>query len=148
MTALDKHLWPERAVSRVLFPAAVTLGGAVTIPLGPPLPTASSNQPGSLGRAALKHSPIRSCSGWGLPSCRRHRRHWWALTSPFHPGPPTPRHEVGGLLSVALSLGSPPVPVRDHPALRSPDFPPPTLASLWVASAGSDRLSLSDHETW
>ncbi len=31
---------------------------------------------------------------------------------------------AGGLLSVALSLGSPPVPVRNHPALRSPDFPP------------------------
>jgi len=31
---------------------------------------------------------------------------------------------VGGLLSVALSLGSPPVPVKNHPALRSPDFPP------------------------
>ena len=35
---------------------------------------------------------------------------------------------TGGLLSVALSLGSPPVPVKDHPALWSPDFPPPTLA--------------------
>ncbi len=33
----------------------------------------------------------------------------------------------GGLLSVALSLGSPPVPVRDHPALWSPDFPPARL---------------------
>ncbi len=31
---------------------------------------------------------------------------------------------MGGLLSVALSLGSPPVPVKDHPALWSPDFPP------------------------
>ena len=31
----------------------------------------------------------------------------------------------GGLLSVALSLGLPPVPVRNHPVLWSPDFPPP-----------------------
>jgi hypothetical protein len=30
----------------------------------------------------------------------------------------------GGIFSVALSLGSPPVAVSDHPALRSPDFPP------------------------
>ncbi len=30
----------------------------------------------------------------------------------------------GGLLSVALSLTSRPVDVIDHPALRSPDFPP------------------------
>jgi len=28
------------------------------------------------------------------------------------------------MFSVALSLGSPPVGVTDHPALRSPDFPP------------------------
>ena len=30
----------------------------------------------------------------------------------------------GGLFSAALSLGSPPVAVSDHPALRSSDFPP------------------------
>jgi hypothetical protein len=30
----------------------------------------------------------------------------------------------GGLFSVALSLGSPPLDVIQHPALRSPDFPP------------------------
>jgi len=30
----------------------------------------------------------------------------------------------GGLLSVALSVGSPPLAVSQHPALRSPDFPP------------------------
>ena len=31
---------------------------------------------------------------------------------------------VGGLLSVALSLGFPPLVVIQHPALRCPDFPP------------------------
>jgi len=30
----------------------------------------------------------------------------------------------GGLLSVALSLGLPPLDVIQHPALWSPDFPP------------------------
>jgi hypothetical protein len=30
----------------------------------------------------------------------------------------------GGLFSVALSLGSPPLDVIQHPALWSPDFPP------------------------
>ena len=34
----------------------------------------------------------------------------------------TPR-ERSGIFSVALSLGFPPVPVRDHPALWRPDFP-------------------------
>src|SRR5512133_3792513 len=46
---------------------------------------------------------------------------------------------AGGLLSVALSLGSPPVPVRDHPALRSPDFPParrnPDRPRKWLRCA-------------
>ncbi|BCS52283.1 hypothetical protein GSVR_05910 [Geobacter sp. SVR] len=32
---------------------------------------------------------------------------------------------AGGLLSVALSLGSPPLDVIQHHALWSPDFPPP-----------------------
>jgi len=33
----------------------------------------------------------------------------------------------GGLLSVALSVGLPPLGVTQHPALWSPDFPPVTL---------------------
>ena len=61
-----------------------------------------------------------------------------------HPFTLTRRHPkvaAGGLLSVALSLGSPPVPVRDHPVLRSPDFPPVHLGrSRWT----SDHLSFFD----
>jgi hypothetical protein len=37
-------------------------------------------------------------------------------------------HDPGGLFSVALSLGLPPLDVIQHPALRSPDFPPSTRA--------------------
>ena len=48
------------------------------------------------------------------------------------------KNHAGGLLSVALSLGSPPVPVKDHPALWSPDFPP-------VPDGTGDRLSFSNH---
>jgi hypothetical protein len=33
----------------------------------------------------------------------------------------------GGLFSVALSVGLPPLGVTQHPALWSPDFPPATL---------------------
>jgi len=36
----------------------------------------------------------------------------------------SPLPSTGGIFSVALSLGSPPVAVSDHPALRSSDFPP------------------------
>jgi len=56
---------------------------------------------------------------------------------------PLPRHGqalAGGLLSVALSLGSPPVPVKDHPALWSPDFPPVHLhgpATVWSSPTTS-----------
>jgi len=38
-----------------------------------------------------------------------------------------PQALTDGLLSVALSLGSPPVPVKNHPVLWSPDFPPPGI---------------------
>ena len=55
------------------------------IPLGRELPHASSDLPGSLGRATLKRSPIWSCSGWGLPSQPGHPGCWWSLTPPFHP---------------------------------------------------------------
>ena len=51
-----------------------------------------------LGRATLERSPIRSCTGWGLPSFPGHPGNWCALTAPFHPYPETPRPwaEVAG----------------------------------------------------
>src|SRR5438445_637254 len=51
----------------------------------------------------------------------------WALTSPFHPYPTeTLRRSSrpGGVISVALSFGSPRLGVTQRPALWSPDFPP------------------------
>ena len=53
VSCIGMNNWPEQAVSRVLFPRQVTLRRAVTIPLGPPLPTASSSQPGSTGGQPL-----------------------------------------------------------------------------------------------
>jgi len=115
---------PEQPVSRVLF-LKPKRNQAMAIHLGRLLPDASSNLPGSIGRAALKRFPIWSCTGWGLPSSRCRHRDWWALTSPFHPYPEKFRWIFqGGLLSVALSLGLPPVAVSDHPALWCSDFPP------------------------
>jgi len=55
------------------------------IPLGRELPHASSDRPGSFGRATLKRPPIWSCSGWGLPSQPGRPGCWWSLTPPFHP---------------------------------------------------------------
>src|SRR5882762_2256680 len=71
---------PECLISRVLSDFSVA-----TISLGRPLPDASSNLPGSQARRATSFSPIWSFSEWGLPSRRRHRLRWCALTAPFHP---------------------------------------------------------------
>ena len=48
----------------------------------------------------------------------------WALVVSYTTVSPLPPDLTGGgLLSVALSRGSPRVGVTDHPALRSPDLP-------------------------
>ncbi len=63
------------------------------------------------------------CSGWGLPSRPGHPGRWCALTAPFQPCLIPSRRAIGGLLSVALSCGSPRLAVSQHPALWSPDLP-------------------------
>jgi hypothetical protein len=45
--------WPKQPVSRVLFPQPVTRRRAMVIHLGAPLPTPSSNQPGSTDGPSL-----------------------------------------------------------------------------------------------
>jgi hypothetical protein len=100
---------------------------AAIIHLGLPLPTASCGLPASIGRAALKRSrrPLGAlldlapggvylavsvtCDAGGL------LHHRFTLTL-------QPRLE-GGLLSVALSRGSPRIGVTDRPAVWSPDLP-------------------------
>jgi hypothetical protein len=103
------------------------------IPLGPPLPAGSSNLPESLdgppsnallfglapGGVCLA-SDVTTGTGELLP-------HRFTLTPPTR----------GGLLSVALSCSSPRLGVTQHPALRSPDFPPVPLMGT------SDHLTCS-----
>ena len=91
----------------------------MAIPLGTTLPWPSSSQPGGgaghpiaslFGLApggVYRAGLVTQAAGALLP-------HRFTLTAPYR---------RGGLFSVALSLGSPPVAVSDHPALRSPDFP-------------------------
>jgi len=90
------------------------------IPLVPLLPAGSSNLPESLdgppsnallfglapGGVCLA-TDVTTGTGKLLP-------HRFTLTL----------HVRGGLLSVALSCSSPRLGVTQHPALRSPDFPP------------------------
>jgi hypothetical protein len=75
-----------------------------------------------IGRGCPRVTPIWSCSRWGLP-CRPCCQVRGALL----PHPFTLTHpRTGGLLSVALSLGSPPAAVSRHrismePGLSSPE---------------------------
>jgi hypothetical protein len=82
----------------------------------------SSNLPGS-GVGHTLRNPIWSCSGWSLPCHELLPVARCALTAPFHPYL-CPK-AIGGLLSVALVVGSRLPAVSWHPALWSPDFPPP-----------------------
>ena len=103
------------------------------IPLGRSLPTASSNQPGRRpgdGPGAKPVSwrprviPIRFCSRWGLPCRSRYRQRGALLPHPFtltHP-------RMGGLLSVALSLGSPPPDVIRHRVSMEPGLSSPMVS--------------------
>ena len=66
-------------------------------------------------------SPIWSCSRWGFPCRGRLPVARCALTAPFHPYL-SPK-AIGGMFSVALSVGSRPPGVTWHLVLWSPDFP-------------------------
>ena len=66
--------------------------------------------------------PAWRCTGWGLPSR--------PVTGPLvrsyrtvSPLPAAPGGHIGGVLSVALSVGFPRLGVTQHPALWCPDFP-------------------------
>ena len=111
---------------------------ATAIRLGRPLLDASSNQP---GRRVWKRTwvplfrthpaaPIWSCSRWGLPCRRRCRRRGALLPHPFTLTPAS----RGGLLSVALSLGSPPAAVSRHRVSMEPG-----LSSTELALMGHNR---------
>jgi hypothetical protein len=69
--------------------------------------------------------PVWPCSGWGLPQPAGHPTAGELL--PRHFTLTTRRRERlrGRFVSVALSLGSPPLAVNQHPALWSSDFPRP-----------------------
>ena len=117
----------RRPVSRVLFPPRREMA----IHLGRPLPDASCDRPGQRRgntpagetpacRPYLVLLPVGFTVPPPLPGAR------CALTAPFHPYPPSRQGAAaGGLLSVALSLGSPPPGITRHrvpvePGLSSP----------------------------
>src|ERR1700732_5453638 len=83
--------------------------------------------------------------GFAVPSLLPSPR--CALTAPFHPYRSSPAYaceDLGGLLSVALSVGSRPPGVTWHLIRRSPDFPPPQGL---ISGAAIARPTLADHDT-
>ena len=107
--------WPVRRIlSDDCSPVAA-------IHLGRRLPDGSSGPPG--GDRTGRPPPVRPGSRWGLPSHPGHPGCWCALTAPFHPYLCPASRAIGGLLSVALSCGSPRLGVTQHRALWSPDVP-------------------------
>jgi hypothetical protein len=144
----------RRPISRVL--SRPLAGPWMTIPLGRPLPGASRDLPGWLRRKRrLPHRfpgrpaiPMRSCSRWGLPCRRRYRRrgallpHRFTLTC----APALAGRGTGGLLSVALSLGSPPPGITRHRVSVEPGLSsnPPSPAS----PRSSSRLARAEVERW
>jgi len=85
-------------------------------------PTRAAGPPTCLPRAinARRAAPIRSCSRWGLPCRLRCRRRGALLPHPFTLARGGPEAGAGGLLSVALSLGSPPPGVTRHRVVVEP----------------------------
>jgi len=133
-----KHLKSEengrsRPVSRVLSRRVVAFPAAADIPLGPALPPASSELPGSA--AGNRIAPLCALAPGG--ACRAARVATGAVRS-YRTVSPLPAF-AGGLFSVALSRESPRLAVSQHPALWSPDFPPARFECAGVRPDGSDR---------
>src|SRR3954467_5401680 len=111
----------SRPVSRVLCTRSEDRAG--DHPSRPAVADSLLRSTRELGRAALQRSLSDLAPGGVCRAARvtpgagglLHRR--FTLTSDF------PKEAAGGLLSVALSRGSPRVGVTHHPALWSPDFP-------------------------
>ena len=103
----------------------------VIIPLGIESPQSSGGLPAPPFVARRRRAwagpalwePIWPCTAWGLPCLRCHHRSGGLLPHLFNL---TRKVALsGGMFSVALSVGSPPLPVRKHAVLWCSDFPPP-----------------------
>jgi len=102
----------------------------MAIHLGRPSPGASRDLPGRQPRKPGKRRPylVLLPVGFTLPPPLPAAR--CALTAPFHPYPRSRRTGgAGGLLSVALSLGSPPPGVTRHRVYVEPGLSSPVPAN-------------------
>ena len=107
----------------------------------PPRATHPDDRPGN-GLTSLAGSrviPIRSCSRWGLPCRPCCQRRGGLLPHPFTLTP-----FRGGLLSVALSLGSPPPDVIRHRVSVEPGLSSPRGLSAICEARLPGRLAAPD----
>ena len=81
-------------------------------------------QPTQIQREPRHRISIWSCSEWGFPSPRTVTSRAVRSYRTISPLPSNPEISLGGILSVALSVGSRPPGITWHLALWSPDFPP------------------------
>lgn len=86
------------------------------------------------------YDPIWTCSRWGLPCQVCHQPRGELLPPRFTLAC---AEAIGGLFSVALSVGSRRPDVIWHPALWSPDFPPPCSAINLEGSAADFRTAVA-----
>ncbi len=121
----------RRSVSRVLSLRAK----GIAIHLGRLLPSASCDLPGRqrgnppVVRTVIRPptAPTRSCSRWGLPCRCCYQQRGALLPHPFTLT--VGLADDGGLLSVALSLGSPPPAVNRHRVSVEPGLSLPRRVS-------------------
>ena len=120
-------------------------GTSVAGRLARPTRMTSAKTPSAAPVSRWPAIPMRSCSRWGLPCRRRYRRRGALLPHPFTLAVRRLRERAGGLLSVALSLGSPPPGVTRHrvsvePGLSSnPPFPACPRSSSRLARGQVER---------
>ncbi len=112
--------------------------GAATIHLGPPLPAASCGLPGSSG-GPPSNAPCLTLLRVGFAEPHGSPRTLVVSYTTVSPLPDAAEAVPGGLLSVALSRGSPRVGVTHHPALWSPDFPRRRIRRRCAAAARPAR---------
>jgi len=111
-------VWPGLAPRRDGHSSGTPVAGRLKQPTRATGPTEKAPRP------KPRVAPIRFCSRRGLPCRRRCRLRGALLPHPFTLAPKALRPHRGGLLSVALSLGSPPPDVirrriRMEPGLSS-----------------------------
>ncbi len=124
----------------------------MAIPLGRPLPSASCDRPerrrggtpGTPDRSGAPAAPTWSCSRWGFPCRRRCRRRGALLPHRFTlAARPACRRRGGGVLSVALSLGSPPPGVTRHRTSVEPGLSSPRERRAAIRPSGKSRFGRS-----